>query len=252
MEITPNELVGQYHKAMSRWPFIHRIEVEFNLPFFIMFAIGSRETNLENIEGDYRDGRYNGFGVWQRDIQHGVPDWWFTDVEGQCRWSAGHLNEKIAVTGSFREGVRAYNGSGPAARAYRDDVLERMGFLASNFPKPTISTNNLQEIAMSYGLIIHPNESVAVPFSAPMRGPVAQVSVRLQSGSDCKVKWSHINSKGWASGVQEGTVKSGGEIGIPIPESDPPHTAVQVHNLGTVPLSVYVEMIPRLAFADGK
>ena len=151
MEITPDQLAGQYRRAIAAWPFIHQIEADFGLPPFTLIAIGSRETNLRNIEGDFRDGRYNGFGVWQRDIQHGVPDWWFHDVEGQCRWSAEHLVGKIAATGSFAEGVRAYNGSGSAARAYRDDVLERLAWLAANFPAPPPPVQRHKEITMIIG-----------------------------------------------------------------------------------------------------
>lgn len=33
-----------------------------------LLGMGSRETNLKNIKGDYRNGRYNGFGVMQVDI----------------------------------------------------------------------------------------------------------------------------------------------------------------------------------------
>ena len=135
MDIRPDQLSGQYERAIREWPWIHAVEAEFGLPRMIMVAIGSKETNLANIRGDFHSGQYHGFGVWQRDIQHGgVPGWWFDDVAGQCRWAAEHLVGKIAATGSFAEGVRAYNGSGSAARAYRDDVLKRLAYLTDRYP----------------------------------------------------------------------------------------------------------------------
>jgi hypothetical protein len=70
------------------------------------------------------------------------------DVEAQCRWSAALLATNIARLG-LSEGVRAYNGSGPAARAYRDDVLERMASLEANyFAFPTAAPPRPQEVSM--------------------------------------------------------------------------------------------------------
>jgi hypothetical protein len=139
VNITPAQLAEQYEWALVTWPFVHQVEIDFGLPAFLLFAVGSKETNLANIAGDWsqRAGesspRDHGFGVWQRDVDAwGIPDGWMDDVEAQCRWSAALLRENIASLG-LAEGVRAYNGSGPAARAYRDDVLERMAWLDANY-----------------------------------------------------------------------------------------------------------------------
>ena len=152
MDITPSQLRGQYQRAVEEWPFVHGIEAELGLPPFLLFAIGSKETNLRNIEGDFdqRPGedfpRFHGFGVIQRDLQHGIPDGWMDDVEGQFRWGAEHLVAKIERTGSLSRGVVAYNGSGPRAEAYGVDVLGRQEFLAANFPVPV--TKRPQEVTM--------------------------------------------------------------------------------------------------------
>lgn len=59
-----------------------------------LLAIGSRETNLRNIRGDYRNGRYNGFGVMQVDIG--------TDPAYAQRWTPN------AVEPSIRRGAEIY------------------------------------------------------------------------------------------------------------------------------------------------
>jgi hypothetical protein len=152
VDITPSQLRGQYQRAVEEWPFVHGIEAEFGLPPFLLFAIGSKETNLRNIEGDFdqRAGedspRNHGFGVIQRDLQHGIPDGWMDDVEGQFRWAAELLVSKIERTGSLAGGVVAYNGSGSRAEAYGVDVLERREFLAATFPVPV--TKRPQEVTM--------------------------------------------------------------------------------------------------------
>ncbi len=145
MDINGATLAAQYERAVADWPFVHAIEAEFGLPDFMMFAIGSKETNLRNIEGDVsqRPGessrRAHGFGVIQRDIQHGIPDDWMDNIEGQFRWGAEHLVGKIEVTGSLARGVVAYNGSGQDAEDYGVDVLQRREFLAASFSVPTIT-----------------------------------------------------------------------------------------------------------------
>ena len=63
MEITATELIEEYEHASARWPFIHQTELAHGLPRMMLFAIGSRETNLTNEVGDGG----HGHGVWQLD-----------------------------------------------------------------------------------------------------------------------------------------------------------------------------------------
>jgi hypothetical protein len=61
--ITDAALRTQFDRAVTNWWWIRQAEDQFNLPPFLLFALGSRETNLRNINGDGGHGR----GIWQRD-----------------------------------------------------------------------------------------------------------------------------------------------------------------------------------------
>ena len=63
MEITESALTAQYQRAKLAWPFIHQTELARGLPRMLLFAVGSRETNLTNEVGDFG----HGHGVWQLD-----------------------------------------------------------------------------------------------------------------------------------------------------------------------------------------
>lgn len=139
MRIPPEILVAQHRRAWQQWPFIDDVEREHGLPRYLLYAVGSRETNLQNIKGDFsqRKGestkRYHGFGVWQRDIQHGIPTGWMDDVLGQCEWTAQLLAGNIKRFGLLG-GVNAYNSGQPltektTGKDYGPDVLARMEYL---------------------------------------------------------------------------------------------------------------------------
>lgn len=89
MKITPHQITEQFIKVEKRgW-----------LKYFQTFAragqtttahalgFGSRETNLENIKGDYRNGVWNGFGVMQVDIG--------TDPDYAKHWSKENVEHGI-------------------------------------------------------------------------------------------------------------------------------------------------------------
>lgn len=63
MRLTPAQLRTQYDRTLRDWPWILDVEEDCNLPPFMLFALGSRETNLRDVVGDGGHGR----GVWQRD-----------------------------------------------------------------------------------------------------------------------------------------------------------------------------------------
>ncbi len=46
----------------------------YNFPVALLMGIASRETNMRNIEGDFRDGEYHGYGLMQVDIGS-FPNW---------------------------------------------------------------------------------------------------------------------------------------------------------------------------------
>jgi hypothetical protein len=51
----------------------------YNFPVALLMAIASRETNMRNIEGDFHDGEYHGYGLMQVDIGS-FPNWVKSDA----------------------------------------------------------------------------------------------------------------------------------------------------------------------------
>lgn len=145
MNITPEQLRTQHDRALALWPWIHQVEREHGLPPHLLCAVGSRETNLRNIQGDYskRAGeataRYHGYGVWQRDAQHGIPATWMDDVRAQAEWSAALLEHNFGQCKTWRGACSRYN-SGQCLDAYttgRDygaDVMARQAWLVDHDP----------------------------------------------------------------------------------------------------------------------
>ena len=135
MEITGPELTAQYQQANSTWPFIHQTEVDHGLPRMLLFAVGSRETNLTNEVGDFG----HGHGVWQLDDRSHMPPGGFphfdADVPMQCDIAAAMLKGILATTGGNVEEAAAIYNSGQPGEAgtthgdYGIDVVERMQFL---------------------------------------------------------------------------------------------------------------------------
>ena len=59
-------------KIQHCWDAIEASAGKHNLPLAFVCAICSRETNCDNILGDFRGGVYHGVGVMQIDIQHEI------------------------------------------------------------------------------------------------------------------------------------------------------------------------------------
>lgn len=55
-------------KANGWLPFFKEASLQFNFPMALLMAIASRETNMKNIRGDFRDGIFHGYGLMQVDI----------------------------------------------------------------------------------------------------------------------------------------------------------------------------------------
>jgi soluble lytic murein transglycosylase-like protein len=116
----------------------------------LLLAIASRETNVRNIRGDWRDGAYHGYGLMQVDIQTD-PEfclaWTPEDVKGSVLRGAAILDSKrkyLAQKGitDLRAIAAAYNtGEGNVTRSvvagldpdrtttgkdYGKDVVDRM------------------------------------------------------------------------------------------------------------------------------
>ncbi len=152
MNITTSALRAQHAQARAKFPFIDATETAHGLPHFLLYAVGSRESNLRNIAGDFskRPGesspRFHGFGIWQRDSgAFGVGPDYLDDVVRQADDAATLLASLFARFGRWDAATAAYNaGAGAVTRAlakgrpvdsvttghdYSADVLARRTFL---------------------------------------------------------------------------------------------------------------------------
>src|SRR5258708_16635340 len=120
MHITESALSAEYQRAKLQWPFIHQTELAHGLPKMLLFAVGSRETDLTNEVGD----NGHGHGVWQLDDRfHSPPPGgsfanFDSNVPLQCATAAAMLHTDLAITGGdVAEAAALYNSrqSGPAA-----------------------------------------------------------------------------------------------------------------------------------------
>lgn len=77
---------------------------------------------------------YKGYGIFQYDLQYVRTDeaffrskQWYSFSECVAR-AVGELKKKYEATGDIQEAVRAYNGSGPKAEQYAQDVMRLLPF----------------------------------------------------------------------------------------------------------------------------
>ena len=148
MEITESQLTSQYQHANSTWPFIRQTEISRGLPRMLLFAIGSRETNLTNEVGDFG----HGHGVWQLDDRFHAPpggSWsqFDANVAVQCATAAAMLQGMLTTTGGKVEEAAAIYNSGQQGEPgtthgnYGIDVLQRMQFLQQLSSSSVIQPN---------------------------------------------------------------------------------------------------------------
>src|SRR6188508_48639 len=150
MSIADAALRTQFDRAVANWWWIRTAEDTCGLPPFLLFALGSRETNLRNIVGDSG----HGHGIWQRDDRSFVipADYLSTPLKQATDAGtllAGHFMRfrTIHPIAPWRAAVAAYNaGAGGVTRAlqagqtpdsattggdYGADVLSRWGRCAA-------------------------------------------------------------------------------------------------------------------------
>jgi len=155
MNISGATLLAEYRRAKADWPFIEPVEKANGLPALLLFAVGSRETNLRNIKGDFvqrkneSSPRFHGFGVWQRDSgSFHVDESYLKDVRKQADDAAELLAAHHRAFGHWDAAVAAYNcGAGNVKKAlaagqsvdshtaghdYAADVLARHAFLVDH------------------------------------------------------------------------------------------------------------------------
>jgi hypothetical protein len=107
---TPADLTRQFnHVTASGWiPFFQAAAAANRFTLEFVLAIASRETNLQNIKGDFHDGAFHGFGIMQVDVG--------TDPAFCAAWTADQ------VEGSIQRGVKILAGKRDslAAKAITD------------------------------------------------------------------------------------------------------------------------------------
>jgi hypothetical protein len=134
MNITPTQLGSQYDRALAIWPFIPQVEQAYGLPSALLFAVGSRETNLTNEVGDGG----HGWGVWQRDNRSwNVGPAYLADVHNQAVDAGSLLLSNFHRFGTWQGAAAAYNSGQPndiqtTGHDYGADVMGRMAWLQQN------------------------------------------------------------------------------------------------------------------------
>ncbi len=135
-DITPNQLRAQVRRAQERWGhIIDPIERDFGFPRGIMYAIGSRETNLDPYFVDHPGDNGFGHGLWQIDKRyHPIPANWRADVHWQCRKGAEVLRDCHRRCRTWEGAANCYNSgkcntSATTHGDYGPDVMERMGWV---------------------------------------------------------------------------------------------------------------------------
>jgi hypothetical protein len=141
MNISVIDLRNEYIRALSLWPFLPGYEQFARLPRMMLFAVGSRETNLDPAytHGRIGDGGH-GHGVWQLDDRsHHIPIGFDTDVHIQSQTAAEMLVSSFELYHDWLSVLAVYN-SGQTNDAYTTghdyahDVLARMEALQMMYP----------------------------------------------------------------------------------------------------------------------
>lgn len=144
--ITGAQLLAQYKAARSLWgSVIDAAEKKYSLPRFLLYAVGSRETNLnvKYTQGSTGDGGH-GHGLFQLDDRwHTIPSGFDRNIAQQASIAAKMLSDLIGRHG-LHGALNAYNSgqtsdAGTTGHNYGPDVLERLAYLVSHEspdPKP--------------------------------------------------------------------------------------------------------------------
>jgi murein L,D-transpeptidase YcbB/YkuD len=134
MTISTADLRAEFDRARLLWgPTIDLNETAHGLPRRLLYAIASRETNLDPYWVDHvGDGGY-AFGLCQIDRRwHEIPSDWAGNIDWQFRKAAELLVAWYEACGDWQGAVSAYNcGRCDPAYEYGVDVMERVSRLQS-------------------------------------------------------------------------------------------------------------------------
>lgn len=215
MDISITDLSVQYQRAVKAWPFITDTEFAYHLPPRILFAVGSRETNLTDEIGDGG----HGHGVFQLDDRsHSIPKPFPVNVQAM---RAGAMLRSLLdrYKGDIRAALAAYNAgagtvdynlshklnvdSGTAHGNYSLDVYERMMYLQKTFPPKAVTTTggnlNMDEatvraiVSQEIAKFLHDPAGHQYSFSTLISEQVSPVA-RLVEDIDAKLT-AFINRK---------------------------------------------------------
>jgi len=185
VNISGSTLLDEYRRAKQAWPFIEAVEKAHGLPSLLLYAVGSRETNLQNEHGDLtqRKGesspRFHGFGVWQRDSDAfpGTDESYLKDVHRQAEDAATLLAANHRTFGRWDAAVAAYNcgvGDVKAALAagrsidhsttggdYAADVLARHAHLVAHVRGGTTPVTGAVVTGSGHTCTVRPGDTLS-------------------------------------------------------------------------------------------
>jgi hypothetical protein len=133
VRISPKDLLTEYEHAKVAWPFIAEVNDAHGLPRFLLYAVGSRESNLRNVVGDHG----HGHGVFQLDDRaHKIPPGFDHNIHAQAEEAAQILKANFHRFKDWVKACNAYNSGSPdthrtTGHDYGPDVMERQAHLAA-------------------------------------------------------------------------------------------------------------------------
>lgn len=197
MDILVSDLRSQYVNALRLWPFLPGYEQFARLPRMMLFAVGSRETNLDPhyTQGWRGDPPPNGHGrgLFQLDDRfHTIPPGFDTDPHIQAQTAAEMLVANFKAAGSWLGALAMYNSGQTndqytTGHDYGADVLARRETLDGLFPSPgtdrliapavpPMSGNDVKFYQLAMNLKHFPGTPIATD---GIYGPQSQAAVRL-------------------------------------------------------------------------
>lgn len=112
---TATDIQQQFHRANAQgWiAYFTAAAQTYNFDPVFLMAIASRETNMQDIKGDFHDGAYHGFGIMQVDVG--------TDPAFCSAWTTGQVEAAITlgaqILGGKRDSLAAHSITDPKAIA---------------------------------------------------------------------------------------------------------------------------------------
>jgi hypothetical protein len=205
MRISPKDLAAEYERAQTTWPFITEVNDTQGLPKRLLYAVGSRETNLRNVVGDGG----HGHGVFQLDDRsHHIPPGFDHDVRDQADTAAQMLKTAHHRFGDWVKVCNYYNSGSPdtqhtTGRDYGPDVMQRQAYLA------TLDNGHAGTTFSTWGTHVrtHSAPSTTSPVVRTFPGPTTVTVVCQQHAEPVTVDgqtndaWSQLSDGSWLTNI---------------------------------------------------